>query len=78
MSLVDSACEIESELTFFLNSFTARQVSLQQTELPSRMLLSGSRGVGGVLISAPSHVELDLFDLEEDEDVSDDDDDNEE
>ena len=38
------------------------------------MLLSGSRGVGGVLTSAPSHLELDLFDLEEDEDVSDDDD----
>lgn len=51
---------------------------MQQTELPSRMLLSGSRGVGGVLISAPSHVELDLFDLEEDEDVSDDDDDDDE
>jgi hypothetical protein len=28
--------------------------------------------VGGVLISAPSHVELDLFDLEEDEEGSDD------
>jgi hypothetical protein len=36
------------------------------------MLLSGSRGVGGVLNVAPSHVELDLFDLEEDEEASDD------
>jgi hypothetical protein len=42
------------------------------------MLLSGSRGVGGILISAPSHVELDLFDLEEDEEGSYDEDQDEE
>lgn len=41
----------------------------------SRMLMSGSRGVGGILTTATTHVELDLYDMEEDEDGSDDDDD---
>ena len=46
-------------------------MSLKESEPSSQMLLSGSRGVGGVLSIAPSHVELDVFDLEEDEDGGD-------
>jgi hypothetical protein len=69
---------VEAYFCILLFYFTARQISKQQTKSPSQLLLSGSRGVGGVLISAPSHVELDLFDLEEDEEGSDDEDQDEE
>jgi hypothetical protein len=51
-----------------LHNATARRVSLKETQgVSSHILLSGSRGVGGILSTAASHVELDLFDLEEDE-----------
>lgn len=59
-------------LRHLTSNAAARRVSLKESEASSHILLSGSRGVGGILSTAPSHVELDLFDLEEDEEDSED------
>jgi len=73
-----SHCILKSELNYIPFFVVARRVALKTSDSSSQMLLSGSRGVGGVLVTAPSHVELDLFDLEEDEDGSEDGSDEEE
>ena len=62
-----------------LYNVTARRLSLKESQdVSSHIILSGSRGVGGILSTAPSHVELDLFDLEEDEEDCDEESDGEE
>jgi hypothetical protein len=51
--------------------------SLESGHERARLMLSGSRGIGGITINSQSVTSLELLDLEEDEGEDDDDDDEE-
>ena len=65
-------------LIFFLGVITARTVARESfTDSTSKLWLSGSRGVGGIALTAQGITSLEILDLEEDEFDDDEEDDEE-